>query len=342
MLSNRAIPLAFFAVLAACSVDVNVESLEQHFSTCPSWACGVNGPSLNNRPFHELSESGAENKEGFRLGALTKNGQTYRIRVTGHTLTAYNRSNTLAGTQLVGSTFTVVDRRGHVVEVYITGVTSLQLWGGPQAGLPIESYRFHWSDPSTGVRLQNLCSNPSPLKAYSSELLGLRGDFTVVFEGNRYDAERKTVLPGSTDWFNIGCAGHALSKLLLTGHANDTGTATTDEQQATLKMITADYCGTGLSFTAGGEPLYWKTSNAYMDYFGTAVTLEARWNAQGAICLGQPRLQVTTNPNAANLPDLELSLNNKDLCPSRPPPCEILDVDKDDGELVRSANPINE
>ncbi|MCA9700567.1 MAG: hypothetical protein KC431_23780, partial [Myxococcales bacterium] len=52
---------------------------------------------------------------------------------------------------------------------------------------------------------------------------------------------------------------------------------------------TADYCGTGHSYTADGTPMDWENQG------GTVVPggpgdLEAYWNANGALCLDQPRL----------------------------------------------------
>lgn len=341
MFSVRVIPPALLGLLAACGMEELAE-VEQGLVSCPSWACGMNGPSLNNQGFHELSESGVANAEGFRLGPLIKNNVAYTIRVNSHWLSATSASGTLSGSQLVGSWFTVTDRNGHAVKVSITGVAMFPIWGGPYEGHGVEGYRFYWTDSTTGVRFKNLCSSPPPDKPESSELLGLSGDYTLVYEGNRYDAERKLVLPGHRDWFNLACAGHALSKLFLTGHTSDSGNAPADQQQATLKMITADYCGSGLSFTVGGEPLYWKTANGYMDYYSVAKTVEARWSANGATCLGQPRLQVSSNPLAAAVfPDIKLAIEQ--ACPTtRPPACGNLDVTSFDGQLAISSNPLNE
>ena len=44
-------------------------------------------------------------------------------------------------------------------------------------------------------------------------------------------------------WFNIGCAGHTLSKMYLTRNtlaSQDAMSGQWEERQATLKMLTAD------------------------------------------------------------------------------------------------------
>jgi hypothetical protein len=66
------------------------------------------------------------------------------------------------------------------------------------------------------------------------------------------------------------------------------------QRQSMLKMLTADYCGTGQSFTVNGHPL------RYMDRAGIYTAnpvdvsdlpnLEAIWGPQGAVCINKPRM----------------------------------------------------
>lgn len=316
---------------------------DQQVGSCPSWACGQNGPVLNNRGFHELAEDGTPNAEGFRLHYMVKGNATYQLRVRGIRLTGVGSTGTLTGAGLIGAFFYVTDADYRVLRVHITDVMQVPLWGGPYLGSPVEAYRFAWSDPQLAPeRRVPLCSDPPPARPRSSELLNLPGEFTVVFEHNRYDAAAKTLIPGDANWFNFGCGGHALSKLLLTGHANVSGNATPAMQQAVLKMLTGDYCGNGISFTIGGEPLFWKTSNSYMNFYGQPETLEARWNENGATCLGKPRLYTSANPLAWSLfPNIYRTIAAH--CPNAVPPnCSNLDPHNFDGSLVVSGNPQGE
>ncbi len=313
---------------------------DQQVGSCPSWACGQNGPILNNRGFHELAEDGTPNAEGFRLHHLVKGNATYSLRVRDTRLFGVGTSGTLVGTALIGAFFYVTDADNRVLRVHITNVMQVPLWGGPYVGAGIEAYRFTWSDPQLSPdRRVLLCSNPPPARPLSSELLNLPGEFTVLFEHNRYNAAAKTLIPGDANWFNLGCGGHALSKLLLTGNATVSGHATPAAQQAVLKMLTGDYCGKGVSFTVGGEPLFWKTSNSYMSFYEQPDTLEARWNEHGATCIGTPRLRISSNPLAWSLfPNIYDSIATH--CPSSVPPnCSNLDLSSFDGNLVVSGNP---
>ena len=356
MNARRIAPAFLACLIAACAVETGDEgagnedaadgvvlgTAEQAVLSCPDWACGQNGPTLNNRFFHELSETGAINAEGFAMSGLVKNSVVYTARVEGSKLYGIRAgSPTLTGATLAGAYFWVGDATGFLAKVYVTQVIQVPLWGGPLRNTAVEAYRLEWQTPSD-ERRTNLCSNPPTYKPQGLEQLNLPGEFTVLFEGNRYDAKAKKLLPASRDWFNIGCASHALSKLFLTGLTNVTGDATEKEQQAALKMLTADYCGDGTSFTVGGEPLFWKTSNGYMPFHGTPSTLEARWNENGATCIDQPRLKTSKNPLAQQaFPDIRDAIRVH--CPlSEPPPCSDLDPSSFDGQLVVSGNPINE
>jgi hypothetical protein len=341
----RATIVALGGFLAACGLELN--SVEQGLSSCPNFACAQNGPSLNNRPFHELAESHAPNQEGFSIGSMMKAGATYTVRVVGSELRGVSRFSTLTGNQLVGAFFDVNHDGGKSYRVVITAYATIPIYAGPMKGVLFPIYNFKWIETTAGApasHYQNLCANP-PTGEYREETLFQPGESTLVFEGTRYDAVQKLVSAGDTNWFNLGCAGHALSKLFLTGHTDLTGGSTPPthlEQQTVLKALVADYCKDGTSFTVSGEPLYWKTSNAYMTFQGPPVSFEGRWGPTGPICLDEPRLMISTNPIVPTFfPDgIEDAI--KEHCPGlRPPPCNAIPgVYSFAGAQLVSANPL--
>lgn len=339
--------------LAACAVEqapaegVALQAIEE----CPDWACGQNGPLLNGHYFHELSESRAPNREGFALanGMLIKGGVPYQMSVVGTQLRGTSGPTVIGGAQLIGAYFDIVHDSGKRYRVFINNALTMQIFAGPQKGLWIPQYKLEWLDITPGAppaHYQNLCSNP-PTGTYRQETLFQQGETTLFFEGNRYNAQSKKVLFGDSNWFNMGCAGSALSKILLTGHANLTGAATLQQQQTALKVITADYCKLGKSFTVAGEPLYWKTANGYMAFAGVPQTFEARWNQDGPVCLDYPRL-LESDLQAAkdNFPDAGdgtpgVIVKMLETCPdSLPPACNALPGAFDfAGAYAVSANP---
>ena len=95
--------------------------------------------------------------------------------------------------------------------------------------------------------------------------------------------------------------GSGLAKLQLTGHtevAKLAGFSTTASQrQSMLKLLAADYCGTGKAFTVGGQRLEWKDAEGTMKLPLFARTqVEARWTPQGAACLQVPRVAAHPTP----------------------------------------------
>lgn len=147
----------------------------------------------------------------------------------------------------------------------------------------------------------------------------------LVFEGERLDLDALAIAPGiNTRWFTIACAETALAKLHLTGHTHAAQAAgfssSVPERQTMLKLLTADYCGTGTSFTAAGQPLRWTDADGTLT-IPSSVTrvLEARWTPGGASCLNTPRVAAhPTEASLARFPDVEQQI--AEACP-RPPPC---------------------
>jgi hypothetical protein len=321
--------------IAACvspAQDEGLGSTEQGLVACPNFACAQNAPTLNNRPFHELAESHQANLEGFSLGTMVKNNAAYAATVVGWELRGSNRYDQLTGSELVGAYFEILhaadSKRYRVV---IQAYSLMQIYAGPLKGVVIPQYILKWIETTPGapaMHYQNLCSTPPTDRR---ETLFQQGESTIFFESNRYDATSKLVAAGDTNWFNLGCAGHVVSKLFLTGHSTLSSGASPLSllhQQTALKALVADYCGDGTPFTVSGEPLYWKTSNLFMAFQSTPATFEGRWGPTGPVCLDEPRLVKSSNPLAqVFFPDAPdgtpgVIAAMQAHCPTKiPPPC---------------------
>jgi hypothetical protein len=254
---------------------------------------------------------------------------------------------TLAGIDLEGAQIWI--RRGtKTFAIRITDVAQTTMFatvaGQPQT---VETYLLDVNElfgglPSTAP-WTNLCKNPPPRE--STDRLGLGSYRSVVFEGERFDAAAKTISTAlQPSWFNVGCAGHTLAKMMMTGHVGAVSTlgfaTTIPERQAMLKMLSADYCGTGHAMTVPGQPLRWWDAHSYNQY-GMALAnleLEARWTAAGAACLNTPRVDANqTALGAAVFPNGVDSVVNAE-CPNLPP-CPLGAGDFDSKYLL-SANPL--
>jgi hypothetical protein len=135
----------------------------------------------------------------------------------------------------------------------------------------------------------------------------------VAFAGDVYDSNSFGVRGNSSgpvctgmaltsseqDIVNFACIGTVISKLYLLRHtwaSSDADFQTTvPQRQAMLRMLTADYCGAGKSFTQNGTPIRFSAQHqpSFRKYVPEAgQSLEAVWTDQGASCIAKARLDV--------------------------------------------------
>ena len=346
---------ASLLMVAACLDQPSLAEVDQPLSgQCPIWQCGSNSPFIDNYGFHDANKYGAANDAGFRIVSFKKDpGLSYQLDVAGGRLIGRNAQGigVLFGPQLVGSKILMVNnvtQRQFLVR--INGVGSVDYWAMLPGGShpPRETYLLEWVltldgvTPAPASRYQNVCKLAGQVNP--DDLMGMNGYHTVLFEGERINAAAKTIDPRlDVDWFNIGCAGHALAKLELTGHtevAHYAGFATTmDQRQTMLKMLVADYTGSGIPYTIAGMPLSWADDNGSMKHLPMITGIESRWTKYGADCLEEPRTKAHWSAAvAAAFPgtngDVEAEMGTK-----RPPTCKDLDWTLFDGYHLVTANP---
>jgi hypothetical protein len=295
---------------------------------------------INNHGFHDASLLGLVNDAGLtihRVGGhavINVRGRAYELAVGGDgRIVARQGAFTLTGSALLGAIIPFDGEAGASYELRIEGTRTMLFPFPLGSSEPLEAYVLTWRAVGSGG-FTNLCANPPvDLARWSSEqsfpeLLGMAPTEAIVYTGDRIDAAAKTMSaipdPG---WFNIGCAGHTVAKLHLTRntiasqHAADP-TLLHGPRQATLKLLVADYCGTGRAFTVPGQPLQWKgDAGDPRDAFFSGVPvigIEARWTADGASCLSAPRMATSTLPLAQKLyPDVWTDIARE--CPPLPP-----------------------
>lgn len=316
-----------------------------------AWACGSNSATIDGHEMHELNTAGAQNAEGFAIAGFVKGSASFTPVVTNGRLTGlppFWWLPRISGQGLVGAQLLISYFGTPAYVITITDVANATYATYPQD--PIETYHFVWASMGNRNDVHDLC--PTPPASTGTRLDDEAGDwtpfalrshmgsaFTLLFEGDRINAIDKTISSTvfDTSWFNIGCAGHTLSKMHLT---HNTGIsrpggwqATHDVRQAVLKMLVADYCRNGTPHTVTGVPLDWYDYNS-VTYFAPAHTLEARWDAGGAMCVGIPRIIANPTPLSQYVfPGGPTCPTPIKICPNPDP------FSADPGELVRSANP---
>lgn len=263
--------------------------------------CGSNSPEIDNMGLHELHVGGYRNAERFKIEKAVKDGVAYDIRVRGGVLQALKDGTVvLSGGAVVGLTLVVTNDRvpDLLYEIRVAEMTRLTRYRAELDGVypAMPSYVLEWTSNASEMykTWKNICRDPDT----ADDTLGMDRFQSVLFEGDRIRALDKTVYGLDVNWFNIGCAGHALSKMHVTAHthaAQAAGfTTTRDDRTTMLKMLAADYCGDGSSFTVPGVQLTWADARDTMNFSPMFAPVEARWSTRGAECLDTPR--VIANP----------------------------------------------
>lgn len=308
--------LGLLVGLAACVSEppTELDTVER----CAKYFCGGNSPTVGHYGFWELNSFGIPNAQGFELLGLSQGRAFYYPAVIDSRLRARDRrGNELRGSQLVGATIWL--RRGTAqYGVVITSVGTFDEVVAPFQTL--ETYVLEWGDVLAGqlpgrmfpgARVETMpvlggTTNVCPPPDYTTSggitewdhTAAMSPYQTLLYEGDRFDDKGRTVgHVAQDDWFNIGCGAHTLAKLRLTRNTIHTA-ASWQNVQAAFKMLSADYCGTGRSFTVDGEPLVWRDRGT-MVFWQKPLELEARWDENGATCLNSPRLLRSTNPLAS-------------------------------------------
>ncbi|HEY0481081.1 MAG TPA: ADYC domain-containing protein [Kofleriaceae bacterium] len=90
----------------------------------------------------------------------------------------------------------------------------------------------------------------------------------------------------STDQFTFACRHASIAKCVELGYKSSLGYG--DHQHACVRMLRADYCGDGTSYTVNGTPI-----NLYDDAGVQADTeswpVDAEWSPDGALCFDHHR-----------------------------------------------------
>lgn len=263
--------------------------------TCPVYECGSNSAEINDLPIGELhitpgNNTGQVNSWNARMiDFIAPDGsRDYVIKYEdGHLLADGPRR--LEGPDLIGSQIIVRNEATcEELALHFQEIDRTESW--TDEAFLIDRYLFTFYDERR--------QGHRPICTDADEMLG-ESAWSVLVAEERYKWETKeihTIGEDARGWFNIACYGNALYKMKFMGYdpnpsLDNPYSSLPEDRQATLKMLTADYCGTGESFTETGTALYWLNAEGWSD---NAVppnsTFEAYWNGAGALCLDMPRL----------------------------------------------------
>jgi hypothetical protein len=284
-------------------------------NTCST--CNLNSPRLNDFGIPHVHASFPNESGVTWLGVEDPYGQPVTDWwLTDGVLWIRHRGRNFGGPQLIGSKLRF-DTPDGVIKVEIAGFSAASGLAPGLPDIPTYALKYGPADASPG-ELHSVC--PS---------YALTPDEAVVtlIRGETYDRQTNEVHE-SPGWMSLACADEAVYKMMRLGygpHSDFAGTgspATLEQRQATIRMITADYCGTGHSFTQPNTPLVWTNVGGSVvgDGGGTPLTLEAYWNRSGAICLDTTRLPLEGLDKVTNYCDI--------------PPCSLVNTEQIEYEWV--------
>jgi hypothetical protein len=271
---------------------------------CEGDDCGTNGREMYGSAVHRLHLNGVTLNPhdikyvSFRFPSGAPIGPPIAtpipLTVEKDHFVAHNGSLPITGALLEGGELTI-SQYGVTYHIWIIDVNSgWTYWGAPAN--PLESYTFETDATLSGNR-EPLC-DPSTDPLFP----GAQTLDAAVFEGSIYDQETLTATQtsmGTYAWFNIACVGTTTLKTLVTRHARASvpgGAIPLAFEQAVVDAYTGNYCGDGRSFTVNGVPLKIREGlglvpknhgASYKD--GAAVTIEAVWGGDGAVCMNTSR-----------------------------------------------------
>ena len=347
-MNHLSIAMLALGTTACVGPDVRFDHVEQEIG-CDPFFCGKgNSDVIDNMGLHDLNVKGEVNDTGFRLTKMVKGGVVFEPRVYASELYGYEVGGSayLPPSEVVGAELVVEHDNQLTYLIKIQSIDESEYWGTPDSHVvQATSYRLLWKEMKKG-KWQNLCVEP-PTPGHP-DLRGNQPAYNAfLFEGDRIDERYKTFEDKpDDDWFNIGCMGHALAKLHLTGHTQAAKrqrgfVSDLPERQTFLKMIVGDYCGSGQPFTVAGQPLDYMNASGTVKYAsGGPLEIEARWNPDGATCLNKPRVTANATPESdAAFPNgIEAAMLAAGCEP--PPACHNDDdVWNLDGHYLNSANP---
>jgi hypothetical protein len=280
-------------MFTACDVpdeEVTERGYNMSSGECPPWECGYNSAEVNGRAIRELNLDGLANSDGMRIiGFIAPAGLlgSYKLDVQNDELVAVGKYNTLRGHQLLGATILVkpVGLLKPAVPITIGGYSEQKSWAA--GGAPAPSYALLYPDADALLGQRNVCVG---------DLKDTFATSAVVLGGETYNLDTKTVVPNKDRWLTLACAGSAAAKLRLMNYGPQSdfdgagNSASVAQRQATLKMLTADYCGDGTSYTANGTRLAWENADGTVATSTPLGALEAVWTSKGALCLEATRL----------------------------------------------------
>jgi hypothetical protein len=261
--------------------------------------CGPSEPELASSPAleratAELTETNGSNLNGSNLNGSNLNGPELNRRLVSVNYAGARREGMstpmdevwLEGSQLYallgaeelsGTDFQQMRLVGNLENGSTVTLRIDNVYPGFDADADVWTYRVSYQDPADGLWYP-LCTKAggTPTNAIALENRWHYGQGVAGGGSKIYDATS----------FTFACEGAALAKCVRFGYApwrNVNGQSLADHHQACTRMVRADFCGDGTSYTSDGKWVnLYDSLSVQTDTESWAK--EAAWNGGGAQC----------------------------------------------------------
>ena len=307
-----AIPL----IALGCATEEVTSTITQQIVDPACAECAKNGPLVEGSGIGHLGRDHQVNDWGVTLVEFWHKDHPaldLRVKVELDQLSAVDNADStyvLHGKDLIGGVFVIQTVQGVFYEVRILDVSyRWNYWTNPP--IDIEGYTLSYDGPYVGA-YPHPTTPLYPLIPLCPEIdepwLGEHTMGAAVFEGEIYhqaDLSFQNTAPGPDGWFTVACAGSATLKQLLTRRTPlarpfPTGIVDDAQRRSMLRAWTADYCGSGDSFTITGVPLLVRDGlgtiptdhrSSWSDTEAEAneIIYEAVRDERGAVCFNEWR-----------------------------------------------------
>lgn len=257
----------------------------------------INGRNINGRNINGTGLGGvlvSVNLSGVYSSA-TADDPMNAVWLEGSSFRGYEGARSLSGPEFVGARFTGNLGDGNTLQLRVDGI---QPATGPEGDIWV--YDVSFLDTVDGA-WKPVCQAEDGSALGAIPLMG-RWDYRQGVPG---EGGAKTD-DGSV--FTFACEGGALAKCVHFGYRpwayTDDGRSLADHHQACTRMVRADFCGDGTSYTQDGTWVnLYDSVGVQEDTEGTWLP-EAEWSPDGALCM----TQTTRAQTAVSCPALATAL----------------------------------
>ncbi|MEJ7597480.1 MAG: ADYC domain-containing protein [Kofleriaceae bacterium] len=245
-------------LFAGCSTDVEAPDT----GTASKDVTGVNGMSLNGMSLNGMSLNGMS-LNGMSLNGMSLNGMSLNgMSLNGMSLNGMS----LNGTDFIGATGSGILSNGQIIPLRIDDIDPLTGANSDVLGYEV----------SVGVdgAWTSLCGYETDGSARRA--LAVEGQWDVVTGG----------WSNTNNTFSFACRMASIAKCVELGYKSWLGYS--DHHHACVRMLRADYCGTGTPYTVNGTPinLY---DNAGVQTDTESWPVDAEWGPNGSLCFNHHR-----------------------------------------------------